>query len=220
MADIFREIDEDVRRDRAIDFWKRHGNLIIGLALLAVLATAGWKAYEAWQITKAEAAGAQFEDALRLAKDGKADEAEKAFADIARDAPAGYRSLARFREAAELAKTDREKGLQAYQGLAADASLSANLRDVARLRSGLLLVDTASPADLKAALDPLLAAGNVFAANAKELLGLAALKAGDYPGAGKYFDEIVTDRQAPPSLKQRADLLLAIVRAGPVKPAS
>jgi hypothetical protein len=91
---------------------------------------------------------------------------------------------------------------------------------VARLRSGLLLVDTASPADLKAALDPLLAAGNVFAANAKELLGLAALKAGDYPGAGKYFDEIVTDRQAPPSLKQRADLLLAIVRAGPVKPAS
>jgi hypothetical protein len=44
MADIFREIDEDVRRDRAIDFWKRHGNLIIGLALLAVLATAGWKA--------------------------------------------------------------------------------------------------------------------------------------------------------------------------------
>lgn len=220
MADIFREIDEDVRRDRAIDFWKRHGNLMIGLALLAVVAMAGWKGYEAWRTGKAEAAGARFEDALQLAKDGKPEEAEKAFSDIARDAPAGYQSLARFREASELVKSDRAKGLAAYQALAADASLPATLRDVARLRAGLLMVDTATPAELKTALEPLLAAGNVFAANARELIGLAALKAGDYEGAGKAFDEIATDRQAPPSLKQRADMLLAIVRAGPVKPAS
>lgn len=220
MADIFHEIDEDVRRDRALDFWKKHGNLVIGLALLAVLAMAGWKGYETWRTGQAEAAGARFEDALQLAKDGKPDEAEKAFADIARDAPSGYQGLARFREASELAKADREKGLKAYQALAADAGLSPTLRDVARLRTGLLLVDTATPAELKAALEPLLAAGNVFGANARELIGLAALKVGDYEGAGKSFDEIVTDRQAPPSLKQRADMLLAIVRAGPVKPAS
>lgn len=220
MADIFREIDEDVRRDRAIDFWKKHGNVLIGGALLVVLATAGWKAYETWQAGKAEAAGARFEEALELARAGKTEEAEQAFSAIAKEAPSGYQKLARFREASELAKVDREKGLKAYEAIAADGSLSSTLRDVARLRMGLMMVDTATPEALKAAIDPLLAEGNVFAANARELLGLAALKAGDYAAAGKYFDEIVTDRTAPPSLKQRADLLLAIVRAGPVKPAS
>jgi len=52
------------------------------------------------------------------------------------------------------------------------------------------------------------------------LLGLAALKAGDYEGAGKVLDEIVVDPSAPPALRQRAELLLAIVKAGPLKAAS
>ena len=51
-------------------------------------------------------------------------------------------------------------------------------------------------------------------------LGTATVWSGDFAAAGQYFDQIVTDRDAPPALKQRADLLLAIVRAGPVKPAS
>jgi hypothetical protein len=220
MADIFREIDEDVRRDRALDAWKKHGNKFIGLAILVVLATAAWTAYQKWQVSQSEAAGARYEEALQLAKTGKTDEAETAFADIAKNSPGGYATLARFRAAAETAKADREKGIKAFEALAADTTLTPLLRDMARLRIGMLGVDSLSRDDLKSRLDPLLTAGNVLAANARELLGLAALKAGDFEGAGKFFDEIVTDKDAPPSLKQRADLLLAVVRAGPVKPAS
>lgn len=220
MADIFREVDEDVRRDKALEFWKQHGSKFGVLAVLIVLATAGWKAYESWQLGKAEASGAKFEEALQLARSGKASESEEVLAGLAKDGTPGYRMLARFRDAAELAKTDREKGIAAYRTLAGDSALQASMRDVARLRLGLLLADTATPDALKAELEPLLAAGNVLGANAREVLGLAALRAGDYAGAGKYFDEIVTDREAPPALKQRADLLLAVVRAGPVKPAS
>jgi hypothetical protein len=220
MADIFREIDEDVRRDRALDAWKKHGSKFIALAVLAVLGTAGWTAYQKWQVSKAEEAGARYEEALQLAKGGNASEAETAFAAISKDAPAGYASLAHFREAAEIAKSDREKGIKAFETLAADSSLPAVMRDVARLRGGMLAIDTVSREDLKARLDPLLVPGNVFGPSARELLGLAALKAGDFEAAGKFFDEIVTDKSAPPSLKQRADLLLAVVRAGPVKPAS
>ncbi len=41
MADIFREIDEEVRRDRAAELWKKYGWLLTGLAVLAVAAMAG-----------------------------------------------------------------------------------------------------------------------------------------------------------------------------------
>src|SRR5947209_17601597 len=99
MADIFREVDEDVRRDKALEFWKKHGNKVAALAVLVVLATAGWKVYETWQLGKAEAAGAKFEEALQLARSGKTAESEEAFAALAKDGPAGYRLLAQFRAA-------------------------------------------------------------------------------------------------------------------------
>ncbi|WP_460450469.1 tetratricopeptide repeat protein [Alsobacter sp. SYSU BS001988] len=220
MADIFREIDEDVRRDKAIEFWKKHNGALIGVALLAVAATGGWRAYEYWQSQRAEAAGARFEAAIETSRAGNADEAEKEFADIAKDSTAGYQKLARFREAAEQAKQSAAEGVKTYDALAADTSVAPVLRDLARLRAAMLVVDTAPADEVRSRLQPLLASGNPWGANARELLGLSALKAGDFEAAGKAFDEIVTDRTAPPSLKQRADLLLGIVRAGPVKPAS
>ena len=32
MSDIFREVDEDVRRDRAAEFWKKYQNYVIAFA--------------------------------------------------------------------------------------------------------------------------------------------------------------------------------------------
>ena len=134
MADIFREIDEDVRRDRALDVWKKHGNKFIdrcpdrgGDRRVDVL--------QKWQLGQSEAAGARYEEALQLAKTGKAEEAEAAFTGLAKDAPSGYATLARFRAASETAKADSDKGLKAYEALAADSTLSPLLRDMARLRA-------------------------------------------------------------------------------------
>ena len=45
MADIFHEVEEDLRRDQAAAIWNKYGNYIIGAALLLVLAVAahwGW----------------------------------------------------------------------------------------------------------------------------------------------------------------------------------
>ncbi|GGH18028.1 hypothetical protein GCM10007036_19930 [Alsobacter metallidurans] len=220
MADIFREIDEDVRRDKALEFWKNHGSKLIAVAFVAVAATGGWRAYQSYEAQRAEAAGARFETAIEKSRAGDTDEAEQEFAAIAKDSTAGYQRLARFRQAAEQAKQSPADGAKTYDALAADTSVAPILRDLARLRAAMLLADTASLDELRTRLQPLLAAGNAWGANARELLGLASLKAGDYDAAGKAFDEIVTDRNAPPSLKQRADLLLGIVRSGPIKPAS
>jgi hypothetical protein len=220
MADIFREIEDDVRRDKAADVWKKHGPLLVGLAVLIVLATAGWRAWVHYEDKRAEDAGARFEAAIEASRSGDIAKAEQDFAAIAKDAPAGYERLARFREAAENARIDPAKGIKAYEVLATDTAQPQILRDLARLREALLAVDSEPHDALKTRLDPLLVAGNPWGPNARELLGLAALKAGDYEAAGKLFDAIIVDRTAPPSLRQRADLLLGLVRSGPVKPAS
>ena len=43
MSDIFQEVDEEVRRDKAVEFWTKYQNSFSPLALLIVLATAGYR---------------------------------------------------------------------------------------------------------------------------------------------------------------------------------
>ena len=40
LSDIFREIDEELRRDSLAQLWKKYGHYVIGLAVLIVIATA------------------------------------------------------------------------------------------------------------------------------------------------------------------------------------
>lgn len=216
MTDFIREVEEEYRRDKAIEAWKRYQNWIIAGAILIVLATGAWRFWETRQKQAAEAAGARFETAIQLAREGKPQEAEAAFLDIARAGPPGYAALARFRAAHEIADRNAAEAVTIYDALASDAAVEPMLQNVARLRAALLRVDEAGADEIKRRLEPLAAPASAFRHSARELLGLAALKAGDYEGAGRWFDMIMADPQAPQGLRERAGTMLGLVAAGPI----
>jgi hypothetical protein len=213
LADIFHEVDEEVRRERLQKLWERYSIHIIVLAVLVVAAVGGWRGYQWWEHKQAAAAGAKFEAALALSAEGKHTEAEQAFAAIAAKAPAGYATLARYRAAAELARAKPDAAVKAYDALAADASLSQTLRDLASLRAAILLVDKAPLADLQKRLDPLTGAGRTFHASARELLALSAWHHGDIKAAKLYLGELETDASTPPGTRARAQVLSALIAA-------
>jgi hypothetical protein len=217
MADIFREVDEEVRRDRALDFWKKYQNYIIAVAVLVVIAAAGWRGWQSWQLNKAQEAGAQFEAASQLARTDKSDEAKALFEKIAQDGPSGYALLAKFRVADELAGKDKPAAVKAFDALAGDPAAEAILQDVARLRAALLRIDDADEAEIDRRLQSMAASGGPFRHSARELMALAALKSNNLDAAGKWLDMLVVDQQTPPGLRQRAEAWLGLVAAG--KPA-
>jgi hypothetical protein len=210
VADIFQEVDEEVRREKLQQLWERHSNLIVSLALLVVLAVGGWRGYEWWENKKAAESGTAFEAAVSLAESGKQAEAQAAFAKIAQDGSSGYRILARFREAAELAKTDPPAAVQTYGALAADSSLGRTLQDLAAIRGGLILVDSAPLAELTAKLEPLTAADRPFRHTARELLALSAWRNGDTAAAKRWYDLIVTDAETPSGTRARLEVLMTL----------
>ena len=210
MSDIFQEVDEEVRREKLQQLWERHSNLIVALALLIVLAVGGWRGYEWWETKKAAESGAQFEAAITLAEAGKQAEAQAAFAKIAQDGSSGYRTLARFREAAELAKSDAGAAAKLYASLAADSSLDRALRDLAAVREGMILVDTAPLAELTAKLEPLTTADRPFRHTARELLALSAWRNGDTAAAKRWLDLIATDAETPAGTRARMDVLMTL----------
>lgn len=213
MADIFHEVDEEVRRDQLKKLWDRYSIYLIALAVLIVAGIGGWRGYEYWVAQKAAVAGAAFESAVTLSEAGKHAEAEAAFSKVATDAPEGYRLLSRFRAAAEMAQVKPDDAVKAYDALAADNSLGATWQDLAGLRAGLLLVDSAQLAELSRRLDPLAAPTRTFRHTARELLALSAWRNKDATATRRYIDMIAADAETPPGARARIDVLSALIAA-------
>ena len=214
MADFFREVEEDYRRDQAIQFWKRYQNWIIAAAILVIVATAAWRVNAYFRGKADAAAGGRYEEALRSLRDGKAGDAVSVFDALSHDAPKGYAALARLMSADELSAHDPKAGIKAFEALAADRVLNRPLRDLARLRGAYLRVDSDDPKAFLQAYRPFAGPGEPYRNSYRELLALAAFKSGDETAAGTWLDAIVTDPVAPASLRRRADAFLALVQAG------
>jgi hypothetical protein len=213
VADIFHEVDEEVRREQLKKLWERYGNYVIAACVLVIVGVGAWRGDEWWEGEKAAESGAAFEQAVQLADSGKPQEAEAAFAKLASNGTAGYRVLSRLREAGELSRNDPKAAVKAYDEIAADRSAGQVVQDIAALRAGFLLVDTDSYADMRNRLEPLTAADRPFRYSARELLALSAWKQGDMSAARKWTDLIVADPQTPAGARSRAEILSELIAA-------
>ena len=210
MSDVFREVDEEVRREQLKKLWERYQYLIVGVVFLVVVGVGGWRVFEWYQTRHAERIGTQFENAIALADSGKHDEAEKIFARIAVDGTPAYRALARIRQAAEQAQTNPAAATETYKQISADTGIEQVLRDLAALRAGGLLIDAGSYIDARKLLEPLAQPGREFRHSARELLALNAWKSNDRAGAMKWYAAILTDPEAPAASRTRVEMLIAL----------
>ena len=217
MGDFIREVDEEYRRDRIMAIWKRYSGVIVGVIVLVVAGVGGWRYWQHMERQRAEAAAVRYEEAVRLAREGKSDEAEQRLAALAKEAPPGYQTLSRFRLAAEQGRQNPDAGAKAYDALAADGGVEPVMQDLARLRAAMLRIDTADSAAVQPSLERLATPTNVWRHTARELLGLSALKRGDYDAAGRWFDQIAADRDTPQGLRGRLELYTSLVAGGPVQ---
>jgi hypothetical protein len=217
MSDIFHEVDEDVRRDKAADLWRRYHTPILVVALLIVAATGAWSYYQDKRQRAAEDANARYVAAVALADAGKNAEGAAAFDSIAKDAPKGYASLARVR-AAE-ARPDRTQALAELNAIGEDPNVDKLTREIALLRAALIVLDGDDRQKLERALGPLMVSNGAFRFSAQEWNGLDALFNDDFDEAERVFEQVLNDRDAPQSMRQRASAYKGLLHArrGPKK---
>jgi hypothetical protein len=213
VSDIFQEVDEEVRREQLKKLWERYGNYAMAAAVVVVLAVAGWRGYDWWQAKKAAETGAAFEEATTLGEAGKHAEAGAAFGKIAAEGASGYRTLARLREASELAQQDAKAAVASYDKISADSAVGEVFQDLAALRAAMLLVDTAPYAEVQSRLEPLTAPERTFRHSAREMLALSAWRANDATAAKRWFDMILMDTQTPAANRTRVETLMALLAA-------
>ena len=210
MSDVFREVDDEVRRERASEFWKRYGTIVIVVAALIVVGIGGWRLYDYWQDQRAAAFGDRYAAAIALAEAGDDDGARAAFAALAADSAGGYPVLARLAAAAEQAKAgDVEGAAAAYRAVAAEAD--GPMADIARLRAAYLMVGRDSTDAVMAVLGRTVDQNNAFYLSAQEVLGLEAWSREDMAVAETHFLAVLSAPNPPQGLRSRAEIMLDLI---------
>ncbi|MBV9018670.1 MAG: tetratricopeptide repeat protein [Alphaproteobacteria bacterium] len=204
MSDIFREIDEELRRENLLKLWSRYGKYVILVVVLAVVIAGAITAWRSHEASERRAQSGRYSAALALVRDGKNADAARLFAALAQEG-GGYGLLASFQEAELLAKDGDRKGtVAAYDRLAASSGLDREFRDLAVLLSVMHGLPDDDPKVAVERLQRLTENGNPWRASALELTAAAKLKAGDRTGALDIYKTLADDLSAPQRLRARA----------------
>jgi hypothetical protein len=213
---FLREVDEAVRHDQYKKLWDRYGVVALGAAALIVVGVAGYKGWSYWQEKRAQDAGANFTQALLMEDGADAAKAREMLTALAESGPDGYRVLARFQLAAAEAKAgDLDKAVADYDALAIDPGVDPILQGHATLQAAALRLDKADYAEMERRLKGLVDSNSAWRFSARELLGLSAYRLNNMREAERQFSALIGDQGTPPNLRERADMMLALIVGTP-----
>ena len=210
MSDIFREVEEDVRRERFEKLWKAYGHFAIAALVLLFAGIAGWQFWQRHELAERAKVSEAFIAAQRVSN---AQTAAGAFVDLSRTAPKGYSLVARLSQAGAMLVSGQQGGaIEIYKQIAKDDS--GPIGSVARLRAAWALSDTASRADLADLLKPLDQPGNAWRQNAREILAYADYRAMDTKSALAKYSELALDPGSPDGVRARAKAMATFITNG------
>jgi hypothetical protein len=218
VVDIFDEVEEELRAERAQLLLKRHGGLIVAAAVVIVGAVAGWQGWRWYQARQDAAAAVEYITAMNLAdattsagtSAASRMAAIAAFTNVAASAPEGYATLARLHEAALKADAgDLQGAAGLWDQIAADQSADPLLRDLAGLLWAQHLLDKADPGQLEARLKVLATPASPWRALAEEQLAMLELRLGKREEARTALTHLAADVTAPNGVRERASALVS-----------
>ena len=210
MPDIFDEVDEDLRADRARKLLQQYGGMIVAAALAVVVGAGAWQGWRWYDARETDRVAAIYIAALRQADGPQPQEALAPLQKVIAEGNSGYRTLARLRAAALKAQAgDRDGALALYDQVTGDGAADPLLRDLSSLQWATLQIDHGDPAAIEARLARLLAPDHPFRALASEAQALLALRQGRTEVARETFKRLAQDVTAPDGVRGRANGLLA-----------
>lgn len=211
---LLREVDEELRREQLEKLWQKYGTYALVAAVLIVIGVGGTKWLEARRQAAAEAAGAAYHQAVASLAAGKGDDALKALGGIADNGPAGYAQLAKLQVAAAAAKAGKSaEALKSFEDIAKSSSSDTLIRGFAQLQAASLRMPEADFTEMQNRLNDLVNGTSAWRIPARELLGMAALKAGKLEDARTTLMPLLAEPNAPRGTLERVQVLLASVAA-------
>lgn len=209
MSDIFEEVEEGLRTDKAQTLWNRAWPFVAGAVVAVVGVVGGYEFFEAQKTQRIETQGKSFETALSALQDEDFTKAKPELeALVATDGGFGQMAAHYLADASLKYSGDEAAAVAALEKAAEEGG---PLGELALLKAAYFKSDTASLSELTDYIGDLALQDSSIGALAKELLAAKAFESGDIDRGRREYRALTLQLSAPEGVRARADLALAII---------
>ena len=205
MSDVFREVDEALREDRARALWTRYGRIATAVAVVVIAATAATVYWRDQQTQRQAAVADRLIHSMILAEEEPA-EAAHALAMLGDEAAGRQQAVAHLLEAAMRQSLGEAAAAARLLDGVAQGDAGPAWRDLAALQAALqsLSAEGLDGGAAVGAATALATEEGPWHHAAREIAAIEALSAGDAARARTLFEDLAADETAPPAMRTRA----------------
>jgi hypothetical protein len=214
LADVFEEVEGQLRVERYRSLGRRLLPWLIGAALLALLISLALFGWREWRERAAEQASVQYSAGLEALQAGDRAKADQSFAAAAQSRSGAYRSLALMQRAGIKVAENKPREAVPLLDQAADAAPGALMADAAALKAAFLVMDYAPLADIENRLEPLRKEGRPYRSVAREAWAMAQVGAGKGADARQEFVVLSQGLDTSETARARAQAMIAAIDSG------
>ncbi len=202
MAELFKELEEDIKHDRWMKLLEENWKFLLSVAVTIVIGVALGSAYKSYKHSSYEKAGEQYFKAEKLKLDGKKEEATKILVELAGSDKGGYSALASVNLAKEyIAAGDSIKAIETLKTTGNKLS-DKSLKQV--LEFYVFQLED-KPGKISSAPE------GIFSPLEKELIAARLLEEGKSQEARKLLEEVVQEAPPSSSLSKRANEIISSI---------
>ena len=205
MADLFQEIDDELRQDKASRLWRVYGKYVVAVAIVIIISVGGYKFWQQKQLDDGEKASIAYEAALARSASGDFKGAIDQLNEKELGITTGYAALSQMQKANLALKIkDFEAALITYKDIAENEDYPQSIKEWASFRHAAVRVEKQIDSNASADLDKLIATDSPWRFLAKEIKAIRETEIGNNSDAKAIFSELADDENAPERLRVRA----------------
>jgi hypothetical protein len=213
--DLFSEIQEELRQERILKFWKAYHKPLLASVSAVVIGIVAYSSWTQHARTKSEEAAAEFVTIAYALDQKNAEQAFLRLRNLERTAPKKAAYLATIircsisLESPSASEEEKNQALTQLQALSKNPKLGKIWADLALLKVvSYVLAQPSQAQRVEEALKRLSEEGSPYFTAALELSAVHALQKGDKERARTFFRQIIDREDTSPMTKERALLML------------
>ena len=206
MANIFREVDEDIRKERYINLFRKYGVYVIALIVIIVGTLAGIQFYSGYQVNRNEMLFAEY---INIIENNSDDTLEK-LSDSGNTSNLFLNGMYLLKRSDLLVASGQiDQATLLLSEAIENNALNKIHNDVAIYKLLMINIETLSIEEIKSYQNKLISEVDAFYLT-EELIAIKFLIEGQKEDAIKKFSELSTDNSVPIEIKNRSAVFIKI----------
>ena len=210
---LFQEINEEIKNEKIMAFWKKYGLYALILVVVALTIAVSYESIVAWKNKKAQPWSDAYAYAFNLQIQGNYDKSIAVFQEMADENDGIYRDFSLLQIANIYLEQDKvNEAMTTLQKIIDNDDANPNLKNVALIKLVSYKLENTPAEEINKLLEPIINANNVWTNVALELKAMLAIRENDLATAKDLYSQILNSgANLQESMKTRAQDMLAVL---------